>query len=120
MHTGPTTELRFSLFKNGNNADVLNILKGATMTLDLLDRKGKYSNGFCHWYGSIYNRPRHRALLVPMLMCAVLMDRVCIQQAAASMAEARWYMATFSDQLHLVGRPCCHRKWEDGLDNADA
>ena len=104
--------------------------KGATMTLDLLDRKGKYSNGFCHWYGSIHNRCTTtvqqpstspiRALLVPMLMCAVLMDRVCIQQAAASMAEARWYMATFSDQLHLVGRPCCHRKWEDGLDNADA
>ena len=23
--------------------------KGAEMTLDLLDRKGKYSNGFCHW-----------------------------------------------------------------------
>jgi len=23
--------------------------RGATMTLDLLDRKGKYSNGFCHW-----------------------------------------------------------------------
>eukprot|EP00292_Cryptomonas_paramecium_P033769 CAMPEP_0113690894 /NCGR_PEP_ID=MMETSP0038_2-20120614/18078_1 /TAXON_ID=2898 /ORGANISM="Cryptomonas paramecium" /LENGTH=663 /DNA_ID=CAMNT_0000612337 /DNA_START=93 /DNA_END=2080 /DNA_ORIENTATION=- /assembly_acc=CAM_ASM_000170 len=23
--------------------------KGATMDLDLLDRKGKYSNGFCHW-----------------------------------------------------------------------
>mmetsp|Transcript_76511 Transcript_76511/g.234172 ORF Transcript_76511/g.234172 Transcript_76511/m.234172 type:complete len:647 (-) Transcript_76511:63-2003(-) len=23
--------------------------EGATMTLDLLDRKGKYSNGFCHW-----------------------------------------------------------------------
>lgn len=23
--------------------------KGATMTLDLLDRKGKHSNGFCHW-----------------------------------------------------------------------
>jgi hypothetical protein len=23
--------------------------QGATMTLDLLDRKGKYSNGFCHW-----------------------------------------------------------------------
>ena len=22
---------------------------GATMSLDLLDRKGKYSNGFCHW-----------------------------------------------------------------------
>ena len=22
---------------------------GATMTLDLLDRKNKYSNGFCHW-----------------------------------------------------------------------
>eukprot|EP00931_Biecheleriopsis_adriatica_P004309 TRINITY_DN106001_c0_g1_i1.p1 TRINITY_DN106001_c0_g1~~TRINITY_DN106001_c0_g1_i1.p1 ORF type:complete len:701 (+),score=160.91 TRINITY_DN106001_c0_g1_i1:23-2104(+) len=23
--------------------------KNATMTLDLLERKGKYSNGFCHW-----------------------------------------------------------------------
>ena len=23
--------------------------RGATMNLDLLDRKGKYSNGFCHW-----------------------------------------------------------------------
>lgn len=23
--------------------------RGATMDLDLLDRKGKYSNGFCHW-----------------------------------------------------------------------
>lgn len=23
--------------------------QGATMTLDLLERKGKYSNGFCHW-----------------------------------------------------------------------
>lgn len=23
--------------------------RGATMYLDLLDRKGKYSNGFCHW-----------------------------------------------------------------------
>ncbi len=24
--------------------------EGATMTLDVLERKGKYSNGFCHWY----------------------------------------------------------------------
>jgi len=23
--------------------------KDATMDLDLLDRKNKYSNGFCHW-----------------------------------------------------------------------
>ena len=23
--------------------------KGATMRLDLCDRAGKYSNGFCHW-----------------------------------------------------------------------
>ena len=23
--------------------------EGASMSLDLLDRKGKYSNGFCHW-----------------------------------------------------------------------
>ena len=23
--------------------------KGATMRLDLCDRPGKYSNGFCHW-----------------------------------------------------------------------
>ena len=23
--------------------------RGATMSLDLCDREGKYSNGFCHW-----------------------------------------------------------------------
>jgi hypothetical protein len=23
--------------------------KGSVMTLDLCDRQGKYSNGFCHW-----------------------------------------------------------------------
>mmetsp|Transcript_36260 Transcript_36260/g.91287 ORF Transcript_36260/g.91287 Transcript_36260/m.91287 type:complete len:637 (-) Transcript_36260:178-2088(-) len=31
--------------------------KGATMTLDLLDRKGKYSNGFCHWPQPAWVRP---------------------------------------------------------------
>jgi len=30
--------------------------RGATMNLDLLDRKGKYSNGFCHWPVCAYNR----------------------------------------------------------------
>jgi hypothetical protein len=31
--------------------------EGATMTLDLCDRPGKYSNGFCHWPVCTYVRP---------------------------------------------------------------
>jgi len=31
--------------------------RDATMTLDLLDRKGKYSNGFCHWTQPPWTRP---------------------------------------------------------------
>ena len=31
--------------------------RGATMTLDLLDRKGKYSNGFCHWPQPAWRKP---------------------------------------------------------------
>uniref|UniRef100_A0A7S4G0I0 Peptidase M3A/M3B catalytic domain-containing protein n=1 Tax=Eutreptiella gymnastica TaxID=73025 RepID=A0A7S4G0I0_9EUGL len=31
--------------------------RGATMTLDLLDRKGKYSNGFCHWPQPAWVKP---------------------------------------------------------------
>jgi len=31
--------------------------KGSTMTLDLLDRKRKYSNGFCHWPQPAWLRP---------------------------------------------------------------
>lgn len=30
---------------------------GATMTLDLLDRKNKYSNGFCHWPQPAWVKP---------------------------------------------------------------
>ena len=30
---------------------------GATMSLDLLDRKGKYSNGFCHWPQPAWLKP---------------------------------------------------------------
>ncbi|KAL7522935.1 hypothetical protein ACHAWX_007671 [Stephanocyclus meneghinianus] len=34
----------------GRSFAAMNIgYRGATMDLDLLDRKGKYSNGFCHW-----------------------------------------------------------------------
>ena len=31
--------------------------EGASMNLDLLDRKGKYSNGFCHWPQPAWVRP---------------------------------------------------------------
>lgn len=31
--------------------------KGANMDLDLLDRKGKYSNGFCHWPALAWVKP---------------------------------------------------------------
>ena len=34
----------------GRSFSAMNIgYRGASMDLDLLDRKGKYSNGFCHW-----------------------------------------------------------------------
>merc|ERR1719217_1013333 len=42
----------------GRSFAAMNIqYKGATMTLDLLDRKGKYSNGFCHWPQPAWRRP---------------------------------------------------------------
>ena len=31
--------------------------RGAEMNLDLLDRKGKYSNGFCHWPQPAWVKP---------------------------------------------------------------
>jgi len=31
--------------------------QGATMVLDLLERKGKYSNGFCHWPQPAWRKP---------------------------------------------------------------
>ena len=31
--------------------------RGATMSLDLLDRKHKYSNGFCHWPQPAWSKP---------------------------------------------------------------
>uniref|UniRef100_A0A7S2S766 Peptidase M3A/M3B catalytic domain-containing protein n=1 Tax=Rhizochromulina marina TaxID=1034831 RepID=A0A7S2S766_9STRA len=31
--------------------------QGATMTLDLFDRKGKYSNAFCHWPQPAWRKP---------------------------------------------------------------
>lgn len=36
--------------------------KGATMRLDLCDRTGKYSNGFCHW-----PQPAWRKVSTPLL-----------------------------------------------------
>lgn len=30
---------------------------GATMNLDLLERKNKYSNGFCHWPSLAWMKP---------------------------------------------------------------
>ena len=33
--------------------------KGATMRLDLCDRAGKYSNGFCHWPQPAWRKVSH-------------------------------------------------------------
>ena len=33
--------------------------RGATMRLDLCDREGKYSNGFCHWPQPAWVKVRH-------------------------------------------------------------
>ena len=42
----------------GRSFAAMNIsYRGATMDLDLLDRKGKYSNGFCHWPQPAWIRP---------------------------------------------------------------
>eukprot|EP00956_Cyclotella_meneghiniana_P004313 scaffold5294_cov72-Cyclotella_meneghiniana.AAC.20 len=42
----------------GRSFAAMNIAyRGATMDLDLLDRKGKYSNGFCHWPQPAWVKP---------------------------------------------------------------
>jgi oligoendopeptidase F len=42
----------------GRSFAAMNIgYRGATMDLDLLDRKGKYSNGFCHWPQPAWVKP---------------------------------------------------------------
>jgi len=42
----------------GRSFAAMNIsYRGATMDLDLLDRKGKYSNGFCHWPQPAWTKP---------------------------------------------------------------
>lgn len=42
----------------GRSFAAMNIsYKGANMDLDLLDRKGKYSNGFCHWPQPAWVKP---------------------------------------------------------------
>jgi hypothetical protein len=42
----------------GRSFAAMNIsYRGATMDLDLLDRKGKYSNGFCHWPQPAWAKP---------------------------------------------------------------
>ncbi|KAL7540917.1 hypothetical protein ACHAXR_010479 [Thalassiosira sp. AJA248-18] len=42
----------------GRSFSSMNInYRGATMDLDLLDRKGKYSNGFCHWPQPAWVKP---------------------------------------------------------------
>lgn len=54
---GDTTKLKDPYFPFENAVDVwarsfaaMNIsYRGSTMQLDLCDRQGKYSNGFCHW-----------------------------------------------------------------------
>jgi hypothetical protein len=63
-HTGDTTKATDPYFPFEDAVDVwgrtfaaLGIdYKGSVMTLDLCDRQGKYSNGFCHW-------PQVRAVL---------------------------------------------------------
>ncbi|KAL7540935.1 hypothetical protein ACHAWF_006820 [Thalassiosira exigua] len=42
----------------GRSFAAMNIsYRGAKMDLDLLDRKGKYSNGFCHWPQPAWEKP---------------------------------------------------------------
>ena len=47
-----------AVYQWGRSFDAMNIsYKGASMDLDLLDRKNKYSNGFCHWPQPAWKKP---------------------------------------------------------------
>ena len=46
----PYFQFEDALLRWGKSFTALGIdFRGSTLTLDLLDRKGKWSNGFCHW-----------------------------------------------------------------------
>ncbi len=50
--------------------------KGAELTLDLLDREGKYSNGFCHWPKLVYYKDGVRQSGAAGFTCNVVPGQV--------------------------------------------
>jgi hypothetical protein len=44
--------------------------RGGVMRLDLCDREGKYSNGFCHWPQPAWRKVRTQGLLEGILCMA--------------------------------------------------
>jgi len=47
--------------------------QGGILTFDLLDRKGKYNNGFCHWPQNVYYKGGNRIAGVSDLTCNVVL-----------------------------------------------
>jgi hypothetical protein len=66
-----------ALMRWGRSFDALGVdFKGSSITLDLLDRKGKYSNGFCHWPDIIYKIGDTRFLGSSNFTCNVVYGQV--------------------------------------------
>lgn len=47
--------------------------QGGSLTLDLLDRKGKYNNGFCHWPQNVYYKNGERVAGKSDFTCNVVL-----------------------------------------------
>ncbi len=66
-----------ALIRWGRSFDALGVdFKGSRITLDLLDRKGKYSNGFCHWPDIIYKVDNKRFTGSSNFTCNVVYGQV--------------------------------------------
>jgi Zn-dependent oligopeptidase len=57
----PYFQFSDALLRWGQSFAALGVdFKGGTLTLDLLDRKGKYNNGFCHWPDLVSYKEKRR------------------------------------------------------------
>ncbi|MES2213716.1 MAG: M3 family metallopeptidase [Patescibacteria group bacterium] len=66
-----------ALLRWGKSFSALGIdFKGGKLTLDLLDRKGKYDNGFCHWPDLVKYENGKRYTGSSNFTCNVVMDQV--------------------------------------------
>jgi Zn-dependent oligopeptidase len=66
-----------SLLRWGRSFQAMGIdFKGGKMTLDLLDRKGKWNNGFCHWPEPVRYKGNRRYPATSNFTCNVVFGQV--------------------------------------------